>query len=228
METTVVLVAELLLKVNEPPDVKAEVTPIKNGLKSVDIPIGKSPVIVPTAKVEVLKYRVKLPPYIHPAVEASEWLRAPGEAALLPIVNVLPFRLMFPLVIVSVEETPSSLPLKVICGAVPKVLLTVRLPKVVAPVMVWAVVPLKLTVLVPPEKVPLLVQFPARLISMPVVPLPAVKVPLLEKFPAMPIVIFEPETLLSSELAALTVRFPLMVKLLADVVTEGDEISRLL
>ena len=135
---------------------------------------------------------------------------------------------MFPLVIVRVEETTSLLPLRLIWGAVAKVLLMVRLLKVVAPVIVCAAVPFKVTVLVPPEYVPVLVQFPARLISIPVVPLPAVNVPLLEKFPAMPMVIFEPDTLLSSELAALIVRFPLMVRLLAVVVTEGEEMSRLL
>ena len=73
-----------------------------------------------------------------------------------------------------------------------------------------------------------MVQFPARLISIPVVPLPAVKVPLLEKFPAMPIVIFEPDALLSKELAEFTVRFPLMVKLLAVVTTDNDDMSKLL
>ena len=136
METTVVLVAELLLRVKEPPEVKAVVTPIKNGLKSVVVPIGKSPVAVPAAKVDVPKYLVKFPPYIHPAVDASEWLSVPADAALVPIVKVLVFKLILPLIIVSVDETPSSLPLNVICGEVPKVLLIVRLPNVVAPVIV--------------------------------------------------------------------------------------------
>ena len=70
-------------------------------------------------------------------------------------------------------------------GDVTNVLFSVKLLKVVLPVMVCAAVPLKVNVPLPGVNVPVFDKFPARLTEL----VPPVNVPLLLKFPVMLVVL---------------------------------------
>ena len=129
-------------------------------------------------------------------------VRVSVEAApLLPSVNVLPAKLTIPDVMFNIPVVVTELFI-VICGKVPNVLLRVRLLKVVAPVILWAAVPLRVTVPEPGVKVPLFDQLPAKLIF----------------------ALFE---LLSNVLPDPMVRLLLTIKLVA-VIETVDEMIRLL
>src|SRR6202035_2705758 len=114
------------------------------------------PVTEPPAIVDVLNQRIKDPvPSIVPVIRA----RVPITAVDIPKVRLLPFKSIFPSVIVKAVATVTAF-----TNWIPAPeLLFVTLAKFSAPVlvMVCRVEPLNIIVLVPAVKVPLLLQLPA-------------------------------------------------------------------